>query len=90
VRGTGGALRRAARGRASWPRNLATCASAHSPVHGGRREGRSNREGPRRGEREERGARGNGSATDDPGPRGRERRSTRVKKPALTGRPQWA
>jgi hypothetical protein len=50
-----------ARGRASWPRNPATCAGAHAPVHGGRGEGRSNREGPWR--RESKGdARGNGSA----------------------------
>jgi hypothetical protein len=40
-------------------------------------------------EREGRGARGNGSATGEPGPRGRERRTAWVKKPALTGRPQW-
>jgi hypothetical protein len=41
-------------------------------------------------EREERGARGNNSATGELGPRGRERGSTRVKKPAPTGRLQWA
>jgi hypothetical protein len=40
-------------------------------------------------EREGRGARGNGSATGEPGPRGRERRTAWVKKPAPTGRPQW-
>jgi hypothetical protein len=39
-------------------------------------------------EREERGARGNGSATSEPGPaRQRERRSARAKKLAPTGRP---
>jgi hypothetical protein len=41
-------------------------------------------------EREERGARGNGSSTGEPGPRGRERGSARMKKPAPTGRPHWA
>jgi hypothetical protein len=35
-----------ARGRASWPRNPATCASAHSPVHSESGEGGSDREGP--------------------------------------------
>jgi hypothetical protein len=56
----------------SWPRNPATCASAHSPVHGGRGEGGSDRAGPRR--RERKGdARGNGSATGEPGPLDRER-----------------
>jgi hypothetical protein len=40
-----------ARGRASWPRNPATCASAHAPVHGERGEGGTDREGPRRRER---------------------------------------
>jgi hypothetical protein len=41
-----------ARGRASWPRNPATCASAYAPVHGERGGGRTDREGPRRRERE--------------------------------------
>jgi hypothetical protein len=41
-------------------------------------------------EREKRGARGNGSATSEPGPRGRERKSARAKKLAPTGRPHWA
>jgi hypothetical protein len=41
-------------------------------------------------EREERGARGNGSATGEPGLRGRERKSARAKKLAPTGRPHWA
>jgi hypothetical protein len=52
VRGTGGALKGSwARGQALWPRNPATCASAHTMVHGVREEGGSNREGPRRRER---------------------------------------
>ena len=38
-------------GGASWPRNLATCVSAHTLVHGGREEGGSDRVGPRRRER---------------------------------------
>jgi hypothetical protein len=38
-------------------------------------------------EREERGARGNDSATGESGPRGRERKSVRAKKLAPTGRP---
>jgi hypothetical protein len=44
------------RGRASWPRNPATCASAHTLVHDERGEGVTDREGPRR--RERRGTRG--------------------------------
>jgi hypothetical protein len=40
-----------ARGRVSWPRNLVTCLSAHSLVHGRRGEGGSDREGPWRRER---------------------------------------
>jgi hypothetical protein len=40
-----------ARGRASWPRNPATCVSAHAPVHGERGGGRTDRAGPRRRER---------------------------------------
>jgi hypothetical protein len=40
-----------ARGRASWPRNPATCASAHAPVHGEREGGRADRAGPWRRER---------------------------------------
>jgi hypothetical protein len=59
-------------GRASWPRNPATCASVHAPVHGER--GGAELIGQAHGaEREERGARGNGSATGDLGPRDRER-----------------
>jgi hypothetical protein len=50
-----------ARGRASWPGNPATCASAHAPVHDEREEGGTDKTGPRRRERkEDRG--GNGSA----------------------------
>jgi hypothetical protein len=40
-----------AHGRASWPRNPATCASAHTPVHGERGGGGTDRAGPRRRER---------------------------------------
>jgi hypothetical protein len=68
-----------ARGRASWPRNLATCASAHAPVHSERGGGRTDRTGPRR--RERRKGRG-GQRLDDwrSGPtRQRGRGSTRVK-----------
>jgi hypothetical protein len=39
------------RGRASWPRNPATCASAHSPVHDESGEGGTDKVGPRRRER---------------------------------------
>jgi hypothetical protein len=60
------------RGRASWPRNPATCAGAHAPVHGEREEGGTDKVGPRR--RERKGdMRGNGSTISEPGPRGRER-----------------
>jgi hypothetical protein len=41
-----------ARGRASWPRILATCASARALVHGERGESGADRGGPRRRERE--------------------------------------
>jgi hypothetical protein len=37
---------------ASWPRNLATCVSAHAPVHGEHGGGETDRAGPRRRERE--------------------------------------
>jgi hypothetical protein len=69
------------RGRASWPRNLATCASAHSPVHGESGEGGMDKASPQRRERKK-GVWGNGSAAGDPGPRDRERErgSARVKK----------
>jgi hypothetical protein len=50
------------------------------PVHGERGGGGTDRAGPRRREREERGARGNGSATGDPGLRDRERESARGRK----------
>jgi hypothetical protein len=50
-----------ARGRASWPRNPMTCASAHSPIHGESREGGTNKAGPRRREREKGKRGGNGS-----------------------------
>jgi hypothetical protein len=35
----------------SWPRNPATCVSAHAPVHGERGGGGADRAGPRRRER---------------------------------------
>jgi hypothetical protein len=55
--GTGGDSKRAGGvGRATWPRIPATCASAHSLVHGMRGEGGADREGPRHRERERRGA----------------------------------
>jgi hypothetical protein len=74
------------RGRASWPRNPATCVSAHSPVRGGCGEGEIDRAGSQR--RERKGdARGNGSAPGRTGPRGRERRGAGVKKLAPTSRP---
>jgi hypothetical protein len=41
-----------ARGRTSWPRILATCASARVLVHDGRGEGEADSAGPRRRERE--------------------------------------
>jgi hypothetical protein len=79
------------RGQASWPRNPVTCVSAHALVHDECREGGSDREGPRRREREKRDARGNGSATGEPGPRGRGRREAlRGKQHAPTGRPHRA
>jgi hypothetical protein len=61
-------------GRATWPKIPATCASARSLVHGGRGEGGADREGPRRRERERRGAWGNGSASGRTGLRGAEGR----------------
>jgi hypothetical protein len=57
----------------SWPRNPATCGSAHAPVHGEHGGGGIDRAGPRRREREKRDTRGNGSAPGDLGPRDRER-----------------
>jgi hypothetical protein len=76
-------------GRASWPRNPATCASAHAPVHGEREEGGTDKTGPRRRERKE-DARGNGSAlanraheTDTH--RERERESERAKETGADG-----
>jgi hypothetical protein len=62
------------------------CASAHSSVHGEGGGGGSDRTDPRHRERKV-DAWGNGSATSEPGPRGRERRGARVKKPAPTGWP---
>jgi hypothetical protein len=69
------------RGRASWPRNPATCASAHSPVHGESGEGGTDKAGPWR--RERKGdARGQRLGTGELGPRDREREreSERAKK----------
>jgi hypothetical protein len=52
--GAGGAQKGSwARGRATWPRNPLTCASAHTPVHGKRGGGGTDRAGPRRRERRE-------------------------------------
>jgi hypothetical protein len=75
-----------ARGWASWPRIPAMCASAHAPVHGGGGEGGTEREGPRRREREKRGARGNDSVPGRTGPRDRERRGTRAGEATGTNR----
>jgi hypothetical protein len=54
-----------------------TCVSARSLVHDGRREGGADKEGPRRRERERRGARGNDSAPGRTRPRGRAGRGAR-------------
>jgi hypothetical protein len=77
VRGVHGALAGLyegswARGHALWPRNPATCASAHASVHDKRGEGGSDKAGPRRRERGK-GTRGNGSAIGNVDPQGRER-----------------
>jgi hypothetical protein len=79
VRGAGGALKRELGAwAASWPRNPATCASAHAMVHGGREEGGTDTEGPRC--RERKGdVWGNGSVTNESGSRDRERGRERVK-----------
>jgi hypothetical protein len=79
-----------ARGRASWPRNPATCASAHAPVHDESREGGTDKAGPRR--REKKGdVRGQRLGTGKPGPRDTQReRTNRQRKRAPTGRPHWA
>jgi hypothetical protein len=69
-----------ARRRVSWPRNPATCASAHSSVHGESGEGGTNKAGPQR--RERKGdTRGQQLGTGKPGPRDthRERESERSK-----------
>jgi hypothetical protein len=71
-----------ARGRASWPRIPATCASARVLVHSERGEGRADRGGPRRRERERASAQGNDSASGRAGPQGREGRGAR-------GRRNW-
>jgi hypothetical protein len=76
--GTGGAQKGSwARGRASWLRIPATCASASALVHGEREEGRADRGGPRRRERERASARGNDSASGRAGPQGRDGRGAR-------------
>jgi hypothetical protein len=79
VGGTGGALKRE---RGAWagvvaekPRDVH---GAHAPVHGGRREGGSNKAGPQRRERKE-DTRGQRLGTNEPGPRDREGESERAK-----------
>jgi hypothetical protein len=68
-----------------------TCAGAHAPVHGERGGGGADRAGPRCREREERGARGNGSTTGNLSLRDRERKGARRRrKLAPTDRPQRA
>jgi hypothetical protein len=75
--GAGGAQKGAgARGRASWLRIPASCASASALVHGGRWEGGVDRGGPRRRERG-RAHGGNGWTTGKMGPQSRERRGAR-------------
>jgi hypothetical protein len=65
------------RGRASWPRNLATCASANALVHGGREEGGSDKAVPRR--RERKGdVRELRLGTGEAGPQNREREGGRA------------
>jgi hypothetical protein len=65
-----------ARGWASWPRIPVMCVSAHASVHDEGGEGGTDREGPRRREREreKRGHAGNDSAPGSVGPRDREKR----------------
>jgi hypothetical protein len=67
-----------ARGRASWPRNPATCVSAQSSFHGKSEEGGIDKAGPRYKERKW-DARGQRLGTGEPGPRDRERESERAK-----------
>jgi hypothetical protein len=80
-----------ARGWVPWPRIPATCASAHAPVHGEGGEGGTDREGPRRREREKRGA---WATTQRLAKRAREiereEGRLRAKQLAPTGRPQRA
>jgi hypothetical protein len=65
------------RGRALWPRNPATCTSAHALVHGGREEGGTDKAGPRR--RERKGdVREQRLGTGEPGPRNRKREGERA------------
>jgi hypothetical protein len=87
--GAGGALRGAG---ASWPRIPATCASAHAPVHGGGGEGRIDREGPQRRERErEKGRTEQRLSAWQRGPaRQRGKGARRGKQLTLIGRPQRA
>jgi hypothetical protein len=75
-----------ARGRASWPRFPATCASAHAPVHSEHGEGGTDREGPWRREREE-GRMGEETSADSSAPlcRESERERARERKLPLTG-----
>jgi hypothetical protein len=91
VRGALAGLKKGSRacGRASWPRNPVTCASAHALVHGEREEGGTNKAGPRR--RERNGTRGSNSSSLANRARETEReRANGRRKLAPTGRPHWA
>jgi hypothetical protein len=79
VRGALAGLKKGSRacGRASWPRNPVTCASAHALVHGEREEGGTNKAGPRR--RERNGTRGSNSSSLANRARETERESERAK-----------
>jgi hypothetical protein len=79
-----------ARGRASWPINPATCASAHALVHSGREEGETAKAGPRR--RAKGDARGQRLGGGEPGPRDRERERGRTSEGKLEpiGWSHWA
>jgi hypothetical protein len=75
----------------SWPKNPATCASAHALVYGRREEGGTNKAGPRC--RESKGdTRGNGSAAGEPDPQNREREGERAGEGKLApiGWSHWA
>jgi hypothetical protein len=90
-RGHGRGLKRSwGVGRATWPRILATCASARSLVHRRRGEGGTDREGPRRRERE--GAHGSTARRLAERAREAEREEGRAggKQLAPTSWPHWA